>query len=261
MKQPSLLRHACLVPGLLGALVIAPDARADVDEFGPYGDAKRQESPQNMALEVRIGPYLPDVDSEFGNGSQPFTDHFGKKDRWMLGLELDWQLFKLDRIGSLGPGVGFGYTTMQSTDYHDPSGDGDRDEASEGSTLKVLPVYGVAVLRIDALAKRTPVPLAFFAKGGVGYGMWWASYASSVDTADDGSKAKGTSWGTHWTLGAAFLLDSIDPRAANNMDATNGINNSYVFIEWYNSDLSGLGSKSTMQIGDSTWMAGLALEL
>jgi hypothetical protein len=261
MKQSTLLRQACVVPGLASVLLVAPSLRAEVDEFGQYGEMKRQESPQNMAVEIRLGPYLPDVDSEFGNGSQPFTDHFGTKDRWMLGLELDWQLLKLDRIGSLGPGVGFGYTTMESTDYHDPAGDDDRDEAAEGSTLKVMPFYGVAVLRIDALAKRTPVPLMFFGKAGVGYGMWWASYASSVDTADDGSKAKDTSWGTHWTLGAAFLLDALDPRSANNMDATNGINNSYVFVEWYNSDLSGLGSKSTMQIGDSTWIAGLALEM
>jgi hypothetical protein len=249
MKHSPLLRQACVVAGLASSLLVAPSLRAEVDEFGQYGELKRQESPQNMAVEIRLGPYLPDVDSEFGNGSQPFTDHFGTKDRWMLGLELDWQLLKLDRIGSLGPGVGFG------------AGDGERAEAAEGSTLKVMPFYGVAVVRIDALAKRTPVPLAFFGKAGVGYGMWWASYAASVDTADDGSKAKDTSWGTHWALGAAFLLDALDPRSANNMDATNGVNNSYLFIEWYNSDLSGLGSKSTMQIGDSTWMAGLALEL
>jgi hypothetical protein len=261
MKQSTFLCQACVLSGLCGTLLFAPTLRAEVDEFGQYGDVKRQESPQNMAVEIRLGPYLPDVDSEFGNGSQPFTDHFGKKDRWMLGLELDWQLLKLDRIGSLGPGVGFGYTMMESTDYHDPADESDRDEAATGSTLKVLPFYAVAVVRIDALAKRTPVPVAFFGKAGIGYGMWWANYATSVDTADDGTKAKDTSWGTHWTLGAAFLLDSLDPRAANNMDATNGINNSYIFVEWYNSDLSGLGSKSTMQIGDSTWMAGLALEM
>ncbi len=158
MKQSHLLQHACVLTGLVGTFLVAPSVRADVDEFGQYGDVKRQESPQNMAVEIRLGPYLPDVDSEFGNGSQPFTDHFGKKNRWMLGLELDWQLLKLDRIGSLGPGVGFGYTTMESKDFHDPADDSDRDEAAEGSTLKVLPFYGVAVLRIDALAKRTPCP-------------------------------------------------------------------------------------------------------
>src|SRR5690606_5011868 len=60
---------------------------------------------------------------------------------------------------------------------------------------------------------------------------------------------------------ASFLLDALDRRAANNMDATNGINNSLVFIEWYNSNLDGFGSSNKMQIGDSTWMAGLAFEL
>jgi len=251
-------RVSALVAGV-SCLVSLP-ARADVDHFGAYGDAKSQESSRSMAVELRIGQYLPQVDDEFGGGAHPFRDHFGGKNRWLVGLELDWQLLRFKGIGSLGPGVGIGYTSMKSRDFYDPAGEPSREQASEGSTLKILPMYGVAVLRIDALHERTPVPLGFYGKAGVGYGVWWASYAESLDVAN-GSKANDTSWGTHWALGASFLLDALDRRAANNMDATNGINNSLVFIEWYNSNLDGFGSSNKMQIGDSTWMAGLAFEL
>lgn len=232
-----------------------------IDEFGAFGPAQKQESPQSLAVEVRVGGYLPNVDDEFGSGSAPFADHFGTDNRWLIGLELDWQLLRIDGIGSLGPGVGVGFTSLSSEDYHDPPGTEDREPAAEGSSLTILPFYGVGVLRIDALAQRTPVPLAFFAKAGLGYAMWWASYADGIDSADDGSAASDTAWGTHWALGAAFLLDVLDRKAANNMDASNGVNNSYVFVEWYNSSLDGFGAADVMQVGDSTWMAGLMLEM
>jgi hypothetical protein len=234
-------------------------SHADVDYFGAYGDAKTQTSPQTMAVELRVGRYLPNVDDEFGGGATPFEDHFGRKQRWMVGMELDWQLLQMEGIGSLGPGVGFGYTALTSRDFHDAPGSSNREEAAEGSSLKILPLYAVAVLRIDALAQRTPVPLAFYGKGGLSYAYWWATYSQGLDRVE-GTKASDTSWGTTWALGVSLLLDALDRRAANNMDATNGINNSYVFLEWYNSDLSGFGSNK-MQVGDSTWMAGLAFEL
>lgn len=233
---------------------------AEVDQFGYYGDNKLSESPQTMAFELRIGQYLPQVDDEFGGGAHPFRDHFGGKKRWMLGVELDWQLLRLKGIGSLGPGVGIGYTSLKSKDYYDPSTDTTREQAAEGSTLKILPMWGVAVVRIDALHERTPIPLAFYGKAGVAYGMWWATYADALDIAG-GAKSNDTSWGTTWSLGASLLLDALDRRSANNMDASNGINNSYLFIEWTNSDYTGFGSSSTMQIGDSTWTAGLTFEM
>ena len=259
-KHPSRLAAAVLTGACLMSSTTSSFAQG-VDEFGAFGEASSQESPQSMAVEIRLGGYLPNVDDEFGNGAQPFADHFGSDNRWLVGLELDWQLIQLEGIGSFGPGVGVGFTSLGSEDFHDPPGSEEREPASEGSTLSILPIYGVGVLRIDALAQRTPVPLAFFAKAGLGYGLWWASYADGIDSADDGSSASDTVWGTHWALGAAFLLDVLDRKAAANMDASNGVNNSYVFVEWYNSSLDGFGADDMMQVGDSTWMAGLMLEM
>src|SRR5690606_3109845 len=250
-------RLAAVLTGASSITLAATSFAQGVDEFGAFGKANSQESPQSIAVEVRLGGYLPNVDDEFGDSSQPFADHFGTDNRWLVGLELDWQLLRLEGIGSFGPGVGIGFTSLASEDYHDPPGTEEREAAAEGSTLSIVPVYGVGVVRIDALAQRTPIPLAFFAKAGLGYGIWWASYADGIDSADDGSKASDSVWGTHWALGAAFLLDVLDRKAATNMDASNGVNNSYVFIEWYNSSLDGFGADDMMQVGDSTWMAGL----
>lgn len=260
MKKTALKQTCTPLLAASAAFFYALPGLAGVDQFGAYGDDKLAESPQNMAVELRVGQYLPDVDEEFGGSAQPFKDHFGGKNRWLFGLELDWQLLRLPGIGSLGPAFGIGYTNLKSKDYYDPVTDPDREAAAESSTLKILPMYGVAVVRIDALAAHTPVPLAFYGKAGIGYGLWWARYAESLDVAND-VKANDTSWGTNWALGVSLLLDAFDHRAANNMDASNGINNSYFFLEWYNSDLSGFGHSSTMQIGDSTWTTGIAFEL
>src|SRR5690606_24899070 len=54
----------------------AGTARAQgVDEFGAYGDTSPA-SDQYLALEVRFGPYLPNVDDEFSDAA-PFEETFG----------------------------------------------------------------------------------------------------------------------------------------------------------------------------------------
>jgi hypothetical protein len=62
-------------------------------------------------------------------------------------------------------------------------------------------------------------------------------------------------------LGGMLLLDPFEPDAAVELDATAGVNNSYVFLEWYVSDLDGFGSGDQMHVGTNTWVLGLALEM
>lgn len=227
-----------------------------VDEFGAYGyDAESAQSPQNSAFELRFGPYHPGIDEQIDGNA--FSTHFGDDSRWLIGFEYDWQMLEIPNFGTLGPGFGMGYTKMSGGVF-----DNMGNATGQTTTLSILPMYGVAVLRVDVLSKTTPVPLVPYGKAGIGYALWWTDDGSgSLERTQDGTVGSDTSWGTQFALGIMLLLDVFDRRAAANMDSTSGVNSSYLFLEWYNSDLSGFGSDEHLQVGSNTWMTGIALEL
>jgi hypothetical protein len=255
MKSGSIVAASALTLGLAG--FTRPAQAQGVDNLGTYGiDPALAESSQDMAVEIRVGRYYPEIDSEFAGGATPFQNSFGKKMRWVAGLELDWQLLRIPYVGTLGPGVGFGYTTMSGKVFLD-----DGTTADETTKLSILPSYLVAVLRIDTLTRYTPVPLAFYGKAGVGGAYWWTRDNRGITRAEDGTRGDGTSYGYHVALGGMFLLDVLDRGRARDMDSTLGINHSYLFVEWYKSSLNGFNSGEHMQVGSSSWTAGIALEL
>ncbi len=248
----SALLSACAVT-LSATPALAQDTL--FDEFGAVDGSTEYESPQDMAVELRFGPYVPNVDEEF-QGRTPFADSFGNDTRWMIGFEVDWQLLRIPKFGSLGPGFSFGYTSLEGEGTLDSG-----DVAEQKTTLSILPMHVAAVVRVDTIARNTPVPLVPYGKVGLGYAMWWTNDGHSVErAAADGRRGEDTSYGLVWALGGMLLLDVFDRVAANDLDSTHGVNHSYVFLEWYNSDLDGFGS-GKMQVGVNTWMAGIALEL
>jgi hypothetical protein len=244
----------------LAAATLAATATAraqGTDELGAYGglEGRRQyESEQNAAFELRFGPYRPEVDSDLG-GQTPFASTFGDDKRYLFGLEVDWQALRIPHFGSFGPGVGWGYTQF-SADALLADGSGNR--SAQETTLNIMPLYLVGVLRVDVLARETFVPLVPYAKLGFGYALWWSSDGDGTAHADDGTAGRGVSYGPQWALGGMLLLDVLDQSSAIEMDATTGVNNSYFFFEWYQSQL---GTSDQMQVGTNTWMLGLALEL
>lgn len=228
-----------------------------VDEFGAYGDRSHNhgESPQYGAFEMRFGRYVPDVDSSVPHGT-PFKDTFRNSNRYMFGLEVDWQLIRFPHVGTLGPGVGWGYT--RATGYahltYAPA-----TVSGEQTALSVMPFYLVGVLRADVLARDFGIPVVPYAKLGVGYALWWATDGGTTSV-QNGVSGHGTSYGPQYGLGAMFLLDPLDAQTARDADNSVGINNSYIFGEWYGSELDGFGSKSRMNVGANTWVLGLAIE-
>lgn len=231
-------------------------AAQGVDEFGAYGyDDHSNETPQDSSFELRIGPYLPRVDDEFG-GSGPFARHFGEKNRYLFGFEGDWQALRIPYVGSLGPGVGWGIVSMDGQTFRSNG-----EAAEQETSLSIMPMYAVGVLRVDVLAQETPVPLALHAKFGLGYALWWTEDGTGLARDPEGVVGEGASYGYQGALGLLLLLDSLDLVAARDLDSTFGVNNSYLFLEGYYSNLDGFGSGDQMQMGTTTWMMGLALEM
>jgi len=174
----------------------------------------------------------------------------------MFGLEGDWQLLRIPHLGTFGPGLGWGYTraTGKARLTNMPG-----TLSAEQTALSVMPFYVVGVLRADVFARDFDIPLVPYAKLGVGYALWWASDGGTTSRID-GVLGHGTSYGPQYGLGLMFLLDELDPQTARDADNSLGINNSYIFGEWYGSELDGFGSKTRMNVGANTWVIGLAIE-
>src|SRR5262249_37079082 len=115
---------------------------------------KREPSPQSFAAEIRLGTYLPNVDSDPNlQGRAPFASTFGccadgvttscSPRPLFFGVELDWQVLRIPLIGSLGPGFGLGYTSV-SAKAPLKSGKG---LSAEDTSLMILPMHLSAVIR------------------------------------------------------------------------------------------------------------------
>ena len=219
-----------------------------------------EESPQRFAFEIRFGPYLPDVDESIGAGttscgSGPYAATFNNDSGLMTEIEFDWQALNIF-IGTLAIGGSLGVFHVTNTAFEEGSCTRSDDETG----LWVLPITLMAVLRFDIFSTRWNVPLVPYFKAGISYGIWIATDANGIATADDGSRGYGGSFGMRLAGGLMLGLDWIEPRAQRTFDNEFGVNHSYLFFEWYWSWLDGFGSENRMNVGDSTWVAGLALE-
>jgi hypothetical protein len=255
--SPSFSRS--LVAFAAAALGFSPALTAHaqgVDEFGGYGGKRGQqsESKQEAAFELRFGRYKPEVDSQFD--TTPFQDTFGSGNRFMLGAELDWQLIRVPHFGTIGPGIGWGLTKFTAkAPFANGSGFSDAD-----TRLWIMPTYLVAVARADVVSRDFKIPLVPYAKLGLGYALWWSSDGDR-SAVNGGRSGKGASYGLTYALGAMFLLDVLSPDDAVTADGLTGINNSYIFAEWFRPQLDGFGSNSVLDLSSSSWLVGVAIEM
>ena len=255
----------------LTVLTWAPDARA-VDDRGdllvgrhPHG----YESPQHWALEFRGNLWAPNIDSDStleAHHATPYKDTFGTLKRLAVQLEVDYQAVRIPHLGTLGPAIGAGFTEMSNNTYILGHPD---EPAAEQTTLDIFPMYAVAVLRADVLKRDLKIPLVPYVKGGVGLALWRASNDAGTSTytipASGTTKAvdvkgEGHTWGTQLAVGLMFNVDVFDQVGAGNLDQSTGINNTYVFAEYYDANLTGIGQSHPLLVGSSGWAFGLAVE-
>ncbi len=228
---------------------------ADPDVYDPL----RYRSAQHFAFELKFGPYRPDVDSEFVGRSNPprtpYKDYFGNSRHLLSQVELDWQILR--KFGSLGLGVGIGYyqvtgTAPQASDG-EPSGD--------TSTFKVVPISVSAVYRFDFLFEDHNIPLVPYGKLGLDYAYWQITDGNgNIATDGRGGNGRGGTLGWHAAAGLALMIDYFDPEAAHDFDSDLGVNHTALTFELSHADISGLGQKDRLHLGDTTWSLGLLLE-
>lgn len=237
------------------ALAASPARAGDGDEFAV---AAREpvtgfESPRVWNLELRFGPYRPDVDSELaerGAPGRPYAEMFGSSRHLMSQLEIDRQL--VHRWGTLGVGFGAGYFKVSAAALTS-----DQQARSKGdhTALRLIPLSLSLVYRADFVPPASGIPFAPFLKAGLDAGLW------SLTDSSDAGPSDGVTLGWHAAIGGAMYLDFIDPEAAHSLDQDSGVNHVAVFIEWGRYALDGLGAADRLHVGDTTWLAGMMMEL
>ena len=246
--------------GVVGSLALAGSAQAQL----VIENRESFRTPQRFALELRFGPYSPEVDSEF-DGKTPHRDFFGKKRRLMTQVELEYQFFR--KFGSAAVGVSVGYFRENANAPEEPVGGAmiDLDKRSgDNSRFSLYPIALLGVYRADQLFRRFGVPVVPYAKLGLNYTIWSIYDANDKVVSPTGALAgrgRGGTRGWQAAVGVSLVMDFLDPGAARSLDSETGINHTHLFFELAKFNGSGLGQKNRLHVGDATWMAGLLFEL
>jgi hypothetical protein len=245
----------------IALLAMPRDARAQ-DRGGSLGSAHRTfESPQHFAMELRFSPYRPDIDSDPAlSNHAPYAAIFGTTPRILVAAELDWQVVRIPHLGTFGPGLSAGYTSMSAAaPLRNPPPAPASNLSGEQTSLSIYPFYAVAVLRADVFMREANIPLVPYVKAGLGYALWRASNDNGTSNHDNVA-GKGHSYGTQLALGLSLHLNAFDAYAAKEFDNTMGVNHTYLFFEYFSSNFSTLGPASQLRVGATTWAMGLAVE-
>jgi len=239
---------------LLGVLLLGlastPTAKAQYYDL----NTAYEPSPQWFAVELKFGPYLPDIDSELGSGGGPYRDIFGRKLRLMSQLTFDVQFLK--KHGTLGVGGTIGLFTAQGKALLETG-----ESSSDKTSINVIPLILQLVYRWDYAAKHWNVPLVPYVRAGLVYSFYWITQGSGkLARFASGGKAHGGVWGYQVNIGLALMLDVLEPGSAKKLDSEMGVNHTYLFCEFVHSGVDDFGGDRIRLGMKYTLLAGLAAE-
>lgn len=244
------MSRLCAWVVILASTAVIP-RMADAQMYGVTG-----ESPRSQQIEFKFGPYTPDIDDE---GGSFYSTVFGKP-MFMFRFQYDYQFWQ--EVGSLAAGFEVGYGSVTGNGFLE----GTSTESSDETRLQMVPMALTLSYHLDILPLWYDVPLVPYAKVGIDYNIWWitdgtgdtAEYADPV--AGKIFTGAGDTWGFHVAAGLKILLDAFAPKMAQTFDNEIGVNNSYLFAEFFYANISDFGSNDSIQLGTITGLFGLAFE-
>lgn len=236
----------------------------------------KYKSPQRFGLELKFGPYLPNVDLNYNGPDEfgPYGKVFGRTDergvanaapkRGLMGAAaFEWQFLNPRGSGPLGLGYSISFfrdSAKALLAEPDPDADSVRSEA-DSTVFWTMPMALQLVYRFELLADRWNVPIVPYGKGGLAWALWWSKDGNGdVSRNSRGEKALGGVWGYQLNVGGMLQLDFLERGTSRSLDRTTGINHTYLFGEYQFSRIDNFGRKESMSLGDSTWFLGLAIE-
>lgn len=240
---------------------------------GPRRFAKaRPGSKQRFEAEIKLGPYLPEVDSRYsGPGFGPYATIFGQVDSTgktikkpkqgvmpLVGFE--WQFAYLGGPLGLGTQVGFFLDRADALLANPKPGENLRSKADR-IKFGMVPISALLVYRFELAADFFRVPLVPYAKAGLTYAFWWVKDGSGhIARNTRGEKGSGGVVGWQINPGVMLRMDFLERSAAKKLDQSTGINHTYLFGEFQLTRLRNFGAGNFIDLGDKTFFAGLAIE-
>jgi hypothetical protein len=194
-------------------------------------------SPEGYLLSFGVGAYRPDP------GSESFDTRYSGDNGPILLGEFDLYLYRIPFVGPIGIGLQGGWSAYSGIRCLGSSPPGTCLPSSDGGKLTLFPLNVIATLRVDALARKTPVPLVFTGK--IGYNTVFLKESGGV------SESRGRSHGLGWGAQIALELNFINPRRANALDEDWGINSSFFFFE-----IAGSDANNRAPVGDKFYFTG-----
>lgn len=181
----------------LSALAVSTPAHAAEGGKGPHFHARITAGPVTLA-----DPYVTEV---FGEWNVLARGEYGYTNRFF----------------EFGLGAGYfhksGYLLTSSG-----------ETSNEDDRLTIIPLSATATLRLDFFNEQIVVPV-----GRIGGDYWmWKEKWWTADGSDAVDKRTGGKLGWHWGAGAWILLDPLDRRAASELEAKTGIQDSFLTLEY-----------------------------
>lgn len=214
---------------------------------------------------VRIGPYLPDVDSKLGSPG-PFARNFNGA-RPMPMLDVDRILWT--GFGQAGVGFSIGYMQWFAHTFIEPKTDSDPRVRSpaDTNTFRLVPMALTATYRFTWLDDEYGIPVVPYVRAGLSYYLWWISVNGSIASVCKDpnaemcseNKALGASLGLQGSIGLAVRAERIDAPTAMSMQQS-GIQHAGIYAELSLAKVDGFGAATKLSVGDRTWFAGVDFE-
>lgn len=204
--------------------------------------------PRGLRVSFGFGTYTPSVDAELGDAT-PYEDVFGGSG-WMIRPEVGWVAPLTFGQFSLSLSVGYFKKTAKS--FKEGS-----DTRSGGDTsLQLVPVTGLAGLRVNWIEDWTGLPLHPYLELGLSYTFWEVEQGEGRTARTDDATGSGGSPGVVGNLGVALALDQIDAHARRSLRENFGIHGTDLYLEWVYDRTLPLGEER-LSVGASTWQLGL----
>ncbi len=228
--------------------------------YPSFADA---ESERTLGFSLTFGNYRPsEIDKEEGLTQKPYKEIFNDKSELMFKTGLDYDIFQ--SLGTLSIGGTTGFWQVVGKGIYNYSGVS-TEKSSDTTVFNILPVELNMIYKFDYYANHTNFPLVPYIKGGFDYYIFWITdshgdvsrYQASENKTFEGYGGK---TGYHYSGGMMFLLDWIDRETAADFDMDFGVNNSYLFIEIFQSIINGFGSNG-FDLSNSGLFFGLYLDI
>jgi len=211
----------------------------------------------DFQLQIRLGPYSPDVDDESGLTGQPFKTIFGSGSELLFELGVDYEIWH--GFGTVTAGGSFGFVQFLGKALTSTGA-----KSTDTTVLNLLPLRLNVGYHFDWLSREFAIPLVPYVTTGISYYIWWVldgvgDTAEWEDADGDSFTAQGGIFGAHLFVGLKLLLDWLDEGAAANLYDDVGVINTFLFAEYAISWVDGFGGDH-MNVGDQTFMFGLMME-